>query len=405
MSTALLQHAVGYRHGLVPDVQVLPTARCEVRGVWHASVAPAPESAAGAVGPPAGGVGWTAEAARDAAVGEALERYAGAVHPLAAVERAEPCLPLDRWSLFSDEQRARPDFPFAAAYTDGALTQVRDLRTNRRWTVPRALVGLADPAGHGFATSSGLAAGPSRMQALLRATQEVVERDALMTIWNWSLPARRATLPDRYAARVGEVGGRVTVVDATPAYSPHPVAVVCGEVPRRGRRRVALGAACRATWAEALDKAFLEWAQGILFAGVWCSARPDLRFDHPGDVHTFEDHAAYYTAHPDRWDGVPLLAGAAGPPSAPPPDGPPALADLAAGLGGAGVRLLYRDLTTPDVAQVGVAVVRVLSPDLTPIGCEHAWPSLGGRAGDVAWRYPGAEPAGPVPNPSPHPLG
>ena len=93
MSTALLQHAVGYRHGLVPDVQVLPTARCEVRGVWHASVAPAPESAAGAVGPPAGGVGWAAAAARDAAVGEALERYAGAVHPLAAVERASPACP------------------------------------------------------------------------------------------------------------------------------------------------------------------------------------------------------------------------------------------------------------------------------------------------------------------------
>jgi ribosomal protein S12 methylthiotransferase accessory factor len=57
------------------------------------------------------------------------------------------------------------------------------------------------------------------------------------------------------------------------------------------------------------------------------------------------------------------------------------------------------------VAQVGVAVVRVLSPDLTPIGCEHDWPFLGGRAGDLTWRYPGVEPVGPVPNPSPHPLG
>ena len=402
--TALLQRAVGYRHGLVPDVQLLPTSRCEVAGIFHASVAPVPESALAAVGPPAGGVGWTAEAARDAAVGEALERYAGAVAPLPATAGPgrEPCLPLEEWSLFSPEQRARIGFPFEAAYASGTLTDAWDLATNRRWSVPRALVGLSDPAGHGFATSSGLAAGPSRPQALLRATQEVVERDALMTVWNWSLAGRRVALAERYAALVDDVGGRAIAVDATPAYSPHPVALVFGEVSRRGRRRVALGAACRATWAEAVDKAFLEWAQGLLFAGVWCTARPDLRFGRPEDVRTFEDHAAYYTAHPERWDAVPLAAAAGAAPGDPPPDGPPALADLVAGLASAGVRLFYRDLTTPDVASVGVAVVRVLSPDLTPISCEHAWPFLGGRAADVAWRYPGAVP---ILNPAPHPLG
>jgi ribosomal protein S12 methylthiotransferase accessory factor len=403
--TALLQRAVGRRHGIVPGVEVLPTARCEVPGVWHASVGPAPEAAAGAVGPPAGGVGWSAGAACDAAVGEALERYAAAVCPLPAVAQEEPSLPLEAWSLFSEEQRASPAYPFAAAYRQQPTTFVWDLADNRRWTVPRALVGLADPAGHGLVTSSGLAAAPSRPQALLRATQELVERDALMTVWNWSLPGRRVALPARYEAVVADVAGRATAVDATPAYSPHPVALVFGEVRREGRRRIALGAACRATWEEAVGKAFLEWAQGILFAGVWCAARPGLRYDRPAAVRTFEDHAAYYTAHPDHWDAAPLAAAASAPGGPPPPDGPPSLAALVAGLTGAGVRLLYRDLTTPDVAQVGVAVVRVLSPDLTPIGCEHAWPFLGGRAADVAWRYPGAMGALATLNPWPHPLG
>lgn len=403
--TGLLARAVGRRHGLLPGVDLLPTTLCEVPGVWHASVAPAPESEAAAVGPPAGGVGWEPEAAREAAVGEALERYAGAVCPLPVVEEQERSLSLDRWSLFSDAQREQAAFPFEAAYDDGRFTAAWDLATNRRWAVPRALVGLADPAGRGVVTSSGLAAAPSRPQALLRATQEIVERDALMTTWNWSLPGRRMALAERHATLVDRVGGRATAVDATPAYSPHPVALVFGEVGRRGRRRIALGAACRDSWEAAVDKAFLEWAQGILFAGVWSEAHPGLGYDRPSDVRTFEDHAAYYTAHPDQWDLTPLAATAAGPTGARPPDGPPGLAGLVGGLTGAGVRLLYRDLTTPDVAAVGVAVVRVMSPDLVPIGCHHDWPFLGGRARDLAWRYPGTGPAPATPNPFPHPLG
>ena len=33
--SALLERAVGHRHGVVPEVQVIPTTRCDLRGVWH----------------------------------------------------------------------------------------------------------------------------------------------------------------------------------------------------------------------------------------------------------------------------------------------------------------------------------------------------------------------------------
>ena len=70
------------------------------------------------------------------------------------------------------------------------------------------------------------------------------------------------------------------------------------------------------------------------------------------------------------------------------------------------MRLLYRDLTTVDLRQVGLHAVRVLSPDLTPIFCHQRNPFLGGRTRDVLWRYPWAERL-PLrfPNPMPHPLG
>ena len=73
-------------------------------------------------------------------------------------------------------------------------------------------------------------------------------------------------------------------------------------------------------------------------------------------------------------------------------------------LGRAGVRTCYRELTTPDARQLGLRVVRVVAPELTPLHHDHRWPFLGGRTADAEWRYPDARHrAGDRPFPSPHP--
>lgn len=411
----LMARAVGSRHGPVPAVHDVPTACCDLPGVFHA-VAPRPGDHPW--DSPAGGAGRSPAAARTAATGEALERYSAATAVLPRTQRppASAVVALDDVALFSAAQRRHPAFPHTALFAAdaggaGTYTDVEDAAGDK-WWVPIFLVGLGDDPGHGLSTSSGLAAGTSEAMARLRAVQELVERDALMATWLHGLPGRRVPAPPHMREPVAQLGGRVAVVNATPAFSPHPVALVAGDVPRRGRRRIALGAACRATWEEAVGKAFLEWCQGVLFAGVYLDSRPGLRFGGPSDVRTFAHHAAYYTAHPERWDALPLLAGdpAPAPPPSPAATGRPAaqLHELTAALAAAGVRLFWRDLTTADVAQVGVRVVRALSPDLTPIHCDESWPFVGGRAADLAWRYPWASgPAGTTafPAPSPHPLG
>jgi ribosomal protein S12 methylthiotransferase accessory factor len=69
------------------------------------------------------------------------------------------------------------------------------------------------------------------------------------------------------------------------------------------------------------------------------------------------------------------------------------------------VRLAYRELTTPEPRTVGLHVMRVLSPDLTPLHADHRWPHLGGRTADVRWRYPWAPTSTIYPSAHPHPLG
>jgi ribosomal protein S12 methylthiotransferase accessory factor len=409
LRTELLRRAASFRHGVVLSPQRVKRTLADPDGVVNVAV---PENSPEPWKSSAGGIGRTRLAAELAAIGEALERYAAATFPLPEHGRDElagrPVLELADFCLHGEEQRRRPDFPQRDLY-EGPLTytNVFSLGDNSEVFVPAVLVGLRD--GTSLSTSSGLAAGPSKHEALLRAVQELVERDALMVTWLHGVPGRQVALPDLCADEVAGLRGEALCIDATPAYSPHPVALVCGQLPLRGRRRYSLGAACRETWAAAVEKAYLEWIQGVVFAGYYLAYNPNVELRRPRDVKTFDDHAVYYTVHPDEWAEVPLLLGDEAVPDESEPDSVSAaesLAGLAGGLADGGVAVYYRDLTTSDLGCLGLSVVRALSPHLAQIGCDHEWPFLGGTVADVGFRYPwAADLTLCFPNPLPHPLG
>ena len=396
--------ASGFRHGVVLPPRPVPRTFAEPVGVFGVAV---PSRPAGGWQSASGGVARSRDEADQAAVGEALERYAAHVCELPLRQRHElddrTILELEDFSLYSADQRADPAFPHRSLYDGERMyTNVFALADNREAWVPAELIGLAHEKA-AVATSSGLAAGRTGLEALMRALQELIERDALMTTWLHGVPARQVGLAVRYVDEVSALGGSVDCFDVTPAFSPHPVAIVAGQLPLAGVRRYAIGAACRASWDAAVEKAYLEWLQGVSFVGLYRGYHPTLAFPTPGDVRTFEDHAVYYSVHPERWARLPLLQGESSPR---PPDGPDSLEALAAALEDAGVRVFYRELTTSDVRQAGALVVRALSPDLAPIHCDERWPFLGGAVPDVRRRYRWVgERDLCFPNPSPHPLG
>ncbi|MET0323831.1 MAG: YcaO-like family protein, partial [Ilumatobacteraceae bacterium] len=311
-------------------------------------------------------------------------------------------------ALHSPAQQRASSFPYTAAYVDDEpLAEVFDLATNEPTWIPAALVALSDEHG-ALATSSGLAASPSVVTALLRGLQEVVERDAFMATWLHQLGGREVSTPS-LGAELAPFGAAVQAFDLTPAFSPHPVALVAASIPHRGAPRPSIGLACRATWDDAVEKAFLECCQGTVFVGHTLTTRPALRTLAPADVVGFDEHAVYYGANPDRWDEVPLrrFAVPARPPSPSAASGSTngdQLVELVAALQAAGAWPCYRELTTVDAAQLRVRVVRVVVPELTPLHHDHRWPFLGGRTADVTWRYPDApDRTGDRRFPSPHP--
>lgn len=399
VAEALLERAVGWRQGVVARVSEVPLTLADVPVPGFAAV-PEPFVTGGT----SGGAGPDA---RQAAIAEALERHAAACCAVEAVDprATELRWPLESFTLHSTRQQARPDFPYAAGYRDVRCARAWTLPGNEPVWVPAGLVGLA--ATHCLpATSSGLAAGSSPTRALLRATQELVERDAFTVTWLHGVPARQVALPAELSDPVTTLEGRVTAFDLTPAYSPHPVAAVAGTLPLAGRQRPTLGLACRATWTDAVRKAWLEWCQGTVFVSVWLAGDPDRRLT-PAQVTDFDTHAAYYASNLDEWQRLPLWSGPTVQPRQDPPrQGPSAeLTELVEALHDNGVRLAYRELTTPEPRAVGLHVVRVLSPDLTPLHADHRWPHLGGRTEDVRWRYPWAPRLATFPSPHPHPLG
>jgi ribosomal protein S12 methylthiotransferase accessory factor len=396
---ALVERAVGWRQGVVAELRRVPRSLSDV-GVpgWAAIAEPF------ARGGTSGGASMDDGQAKTAAVAEALERHAAARFPLETgpLPEGADCWRLDEFTLHSVSQQAAPDFPYSAGYSDPHYTPVWTLPGNTEVFVPAGLVGLQNTFGLP-ATSSGLAAGASTTRALLRATQELVERDALTIAWLHSLSPHRIPLAAEFTEPVERLGGEVQAFDITPAYSPHPVIAVAGTLPLGGKPRATLGLACRASTADAVEKAWLEWTQGTVFLEVWLSENPDTVL-RPEEVIDFDRHAAYYTTRPGDWAALPWLRGEIGPaPTGSPGSGAATeLTELVMELTAAGIRLAYRDLTTPELTAVGLRAVRVLSPDLTPLHADHRWPHLGGTTPDVARRFAAT---GTFPNPFPHPLG
>ena len=453
LSQALLRQAAHARCGLLLAPQRALTQACDVTGLHNWAV---PADATEPWQSVSGAVAWQQAAAEAGAIAEGLERLAAAQVPLVLRTRAqvlasgEAMLEETQFALFSEAQRAAAGAIWLMpAQADDLFAQLHRLRFDEApssvW-VPQELVGLGPREGAARmpSTSSGLAAHRDSVHgpwlALLRAAQELLERDAFAVTWLHGLGGRELPVPARWAERAQALGGTLRAFDLTQAWNPHPVIAMMGGAPMEGAPRWVLGLACRATLDAALEKAALEWAQSLAFAGFMLRERAHELPRQAADLRGFDQHAAFYSLRPELWADLPLLAharpvqlsGGQGYTAAdqqklavslntadeltsatPMQDALDAelrsakaqLRGLSQQLQCAGIELLYRELSTRDVAATGLRVMRVASPQLAQLHADERAPFLGGRTGDWRWRYPQGEPHGFFPNPMPHPLG
>jgi ribosomal protein S12 methylthiotransferase accessory factor len=375
-----------------------------------------------------GCAGGPREAAALAAL-EALERSCAAprgrtVERASATELGDRAIDPRRLVLHSDEQYARPGFPFARAGAGEVQewTWAYSLAEDRHVALPADLVfyrGRRRPPGRkplACNSSSGCAIGSTAGQAALHALLEVLERDALLLTWYGRRPPCRLDLgraeDRRIAALAAELDARgcdVAVFDTTPPEIGVPCvwAMAVSRSDTAGLRTLS-GASCHPDPERAVLKALREVAGHLLpmreLAASAGSRAQRLLAGGPA-LRRPRDHVLLYGL-PEAFDRLRFLFEGDRSDLAPrrhfkrrgaevvtePAAWAPA---VHAAVLRAGLDVLVADMTASDVRALGLVAVRVLVPGALPM-------TFGAGLERTAGASRLSAPPGP---PLPHPLG
>jgi len=349
------------------------------------------------------GKGLTEEDALLGAVGEAVERYcalhtpAGKMHRAAMAGLPGSAVPPSEFALYSERQYARKNFPFLKWQPGNEILWVRmqEHRTGQPVWGPAGLIYLIATGDRPedslcTPTSSGLAAGPDLPRALRSAVLELLEREAFMVTW-----LNRLSVPeidyDQEPGVVREIRRDYTrrgiSLRAFLLATDMPVAAVMAiALDQTGMEPVALvGLGCDFSPHNALRKALFEVCQmhGPMIQKA-AREKPADGLNSYSNVQTLEQHAAYFFradhlhemdfllrhGRKIRMEQIPCCET-----KSPEED----LLLLREAIHQSGNRFFYCDLTTPDLEQYPIRVVRALITQAQPIHFGHGLERLGGR--------------------------
>jgi thiazole/oxazole-forming peptide maturase SagD family component len=337
------------------------------------------------------GKGLTPVEAVRGAVSEAIERYAASLpDPRRIVWRRISDLDGDvldprEFALYTDQQYEQDGFPYARFDPDLLHPWIRGtwIGGDRPVWVPAVFVFLHLTLGPENlicqGTSNGLAASSSFSDAALRATLELVERDAFMVAWQTAMPCPQATLDLSLPAElreaiqgVEELGAAVELrLLPTSRCGTAVIALAFGD--GKAWPGVTLGLAADLDPALAVRGAILELCQTSLHLRRLLLTNDFVSPAAPEVVREMLDHATFYF-DPIRanaferiratHDHIPLtqLRSASVERT---------LDGCASALREATVRVALVDVTPADVATGPFRVVRAVSPDLESITYGH----------------------------------
>ena len=330
------------------------------------------------------GTDAAADIAEAKAIAEALEHYAANRYEdrefVTASKRdlGDDALDLDLVPRCSDEERSMWRMVPGSPSSDAPLRWVRGvtLPDFRPIWIPAVMTflslnGLSHSERFWFSTSTGCAVGSSPDEAIRRALLECVERDAIALTWLMRRALRNVDIrlydngSDELAdtvARIRSSAIKMRVYDATT-----DVGIPVLWAMTWGMPQTVVGAGASVTFRPALNKALLECAQ----VSVTLRSAPPPPAD-PRRFRTLTDGAAYMSM-PARRTAFDFLEGGArtgDTTSAITPlvvEGREEWEAITTRLGLLGMQAFLVDLTTRELAQLGLTAVRALVPQLQPL--------------------------------------
>jgi ribosomal protein S12 methylthiotransferase accessory factor len=354
-----------------------------------------------------GGVSTNRYGAIAKAMGEAVERYCSAIFRYEDLIFAsfnnldQPAVAPDRFALYSPEQFSQDNLPWRPFTSDSPVywTKGTSLVSGEELLVPAAMVYVPfhfdssrDDTPICQPISTGLACGSSFTDAVLSGLCEVIERDAFTITWQSRLNGPRirpetlsAAAQDRLA-RFSAVNLDVKIMDiTTDVQCPTIMTIALSD--SEVSPALALAAATDLSADIAVIKSLEELAHTRKFAKQLSEYTPPVPVEvaegHPNVVDAYT-HLRFYCpqsarqfaefawASPELRDFPSVVDRSAG-------DDEESLKSLVGDLSALGLEAIACDLTTPEMADLGLSVVRVLVPGMHPLFMGHRNRALGGR--------------------------
>jgi ribosomal protein S12 methylthiotransferase accessory factor len=376
------------------------------------------------------GKGETEHEATMGAIGEALERYCASQFGPNSFMRAtaaglgDQAIQPEEFVLYSARQYKDDTFRYQRpdAHQTIAWTQARELSEGRPVWVPASLVYLSYAGERGAElftppTSNGLAAGKDIASAVLGSLLELIERDAFLIVWMNRLPVPRVDcsaiggVARRIQSHYAHFGIEALVFDITTDIGVPAMMAIAVDKSGSGPAAV-VGLGCHLDPAVAVKKALEVCQVRPSEALKFVKEPPQQRLHEYRDIRTLEDHAGFAAIPANLSEFGFLLdhtriarlqdlenqsTGNAG----------QDLSRCVALLRGAGSRVAYVELTSPDVEPFGFRVVRGIATGLQPMHFGFGEERLGGKRlfeAPVRMGYAASARSEADLNPCPHPL-
>jgi ribosomal protein S12 methylthiotransferase accessory factor len=350
-----------------------------------------------------GGASSVRDRAMEKAVGEAVERYCSAFYakdrlPLCSANDAPfPCVDPAAFALYREDQyaawRGGGFIPFTRDVSV-RWTEARNVETSQPVYVPASMVYMPYEYDDGEPAivqpmSTGLACNEGEGNALVSAACEAIERDAFTIFWHARLTPPRVPflslddsnrdLLDRFARARYDV----TLFNVTTDIGvPSVMATACHDDPRQPG--LCIASASHPVGNVAVRKCLEE----LEHTRKWCrrikATSPPIDPQRTDDILIQEQHLRFWCDQSNRQYADWLFAGTvdAALPDVPfgdPSDSAEHLTYVRESLKAAGLQFLFVDLTTPEIADLGLNVVKVVVPGLNPLFIGHEKRALGGR--------------------------
>ena len=236
-------------------------------------------------------------------------------------------------------------------------------------------------------TSTGLAAHTNYFKAMLTALYELIERDSFVITWHQQIFSHKIIIDNHiqdYITQKFPAEYEWHFFDITYDIKIPTIFGLCFGEAEYGKF-VAVGTACRGTISEALRKVILEISQTVSYFRYLLGEKKNwMPSDDFNQILNFEDHSIFYIKRPEYqnvmnvWrEAIPSLQI-----DFQERDEMPIkerIKNIINLLKEKGYNVLLRDVTTPDVNQVGFFSLRVIVPQLLQMGGAYPFYFLGGK--------------------------